>query len=733
MKKFLSCTLLLPLLLGSCHDASEHLPANGESMVKAELSDYNNGGGPASSETTVKGLAGYHFENGVLTHIYDSFLPSGNGCNLAVNNLNGTLYAVAWADEPIVYERPDIGTAESDWLRTPVEGMNLFFSGSMKLADAAAGAASIVLRRGLARFDLLTEVAGEVHISKASIQNAWLTGWMFPQEEWAPASDAATGEVELNGHAYLHEQTNPNLKVAVDAIIDGREYHLEAALPSEVRRNTRYSVTLRKDAHSQEVSLSVIAWADGGTSDARPDRNEALRIDTKRSNLPSGAILSSDGRTITLPHAAADFTIGIAGDEQIELVSADGYLLDVAPLPAGSTAEMNLFRIRKSLYAPGVEGTDAVMQFRRKSLSNVYPDDRIVLRLLPNPTIVTGPMNFDTDHYEHDFGCYVDNELGVFTLPEGSDIAVEYAAGEDAWLKLEPAEGRSWRVLGGWRPNDPTANGREQKAVIVVTQGETREEYTVSRRNYGLPVVWLQGIWWCKYNAMGRSTHFDDQILSADDPAAAAGVSVYDYLQTCTPDEYRRLWQWAYQGSSGEGMKVAEENSVLVMEGFSMNVADHINRLPADALAPDGYELPSMDDFNKVFDATDYVWLMWNGTHTLKNAWEGHSLIQREQRRKNGLTVGGQTLDDLIYIAMWSPDYPEQEPVVWYGPGAQWNADGIKHAGHYNNILFGVHSPAGEGWYMAGAMNAFYLHKNGAGNRDTRILRFKKSDVEYIY
>ena len=26
-----------------------------------------------------------------------------------------------------------------------------------------------------------------------------------------------------------------------------------------------------------------------------------------------------------------------------------------------------------------------------------------------------------------------------------------------------------------------------------------------------------------------------------------------------------------------------------------------------------------------------------------------------------------------------------------------------------------------------------YLHKNGAGNNDTRILRFKKSDVEYIY
>lgn len=72
--------------------------------------------------------------------------------------------------------------------------------------------------------------------------------------------------------------------------------------------------------------------------------------------------------------------------------------------------------------------------------------------------------------------------------------------------------------------------------------------------------------------------------------------------------------------------------------------------------------------------------------------------------------------------------------VVWYGPGAQWNtSDGIRHNGHHNNILFGVHSPQGQGWFIAGGMENLYLHKNGAGNNDTRILRFKKSDVEYIY
>ena len=58
-------------------------------------------------------------------------------------------------------------------------------------------------------------------------------------------------------------------------------------------------------------------------------------------------------------------------------------------------------------------------------------------------------------------------------------------------------------------------------------------------------------------------------------------MSLFDYLAVCSADEYRSLWQWAYQGASGHGMKVIDNNGVLVMDGFSMNVPAHINKLPA--------------------------------------------------------------------------------------------------------------------------------------------------------
>lgn len=111
---------------------------------------------------------------------------------------------------------------------------------------------------------------------------------------------------------------------------------------------------------------------------------------------------------------------------------------------------------------------------------------------------------------------------------------MEYESGEGHWIKLEEQDEtpNSFRIIGGWKPNDPTANGRKQKATLVIcnTDGTDREEYTVVRRNWGLPVTYLNGVWWCKYNAMGDSKNFSDQILSSNDPAAKAGKTL---LITC--------------------------------------------------------------------------------------------------------------------------------------------------------------------------------------------------------
>lgn len=139
-----------------------------------------------------------------------------------------------------------------------------------------------------------------------------------------------------------------------------------------------------------------------------------------------------------------------------------------------------------------------------------------------------------------------------------------------------------------------------------------------------------------------------------------------------------------------------------------------------------------MENFERVLNSTSgTIWLMWDGSHT--TAWNGGTNIQRRQRRRNDITVGTVALSDLIYIQMYNNAEQQYEPLVWYGPGAQWNDDGIKH-NHYNAMLWATYSPSnGQGWFYNGTMAGLYPTKNGAGPNDTRLLRFKKSGVEYIY
>ena len=752
MKKTLTTVFVMSLVLASACNVEERpspMPG-GERTVRATVSGYDGSGLLLDGENTVGDLQACIFEGGRMTAVYENIPVSGSTYEIKVTGHSGNMYVLANTGGLVdltALQSADI--TEEEWLRlglaTNRGGPAHFFSGSVGLDGMGSSQTEIPvsLRRGVARFDLQLRTAGDASVTSVTFRNVAQSAYIFPVEgEYSPADvtrDVAqvTFDEPLTSDTpavmYLYEQDNDGIEVEVEAMLDGRPYTLTKTLSGDVLRNTVYTLTVRKDNIDVTLDITFEDWNSGGDTELTPDRSRAIAVDISGSGLPSGVEAVDGGRTLVLPHFASDFVIKVDSDEELELVSAEGLLLEVEPLPYAGVEDMNRFRISKALYAPGVNGSEIALQFRRKGLKQVYPDDRIALRLSPNPVLLEGEMDFSTGDYAYDFGRYVDNELGVLTVPDGSSIALDFPPGEDPWAKLESLGNNRWRVLGGWRPNDPTADGRRQSAVIVISDGALTEEYTFTRRNYGLPVTWLHGVWWCKYNAMGDSRSCEDQILSSEDPAAAAGLSVFDYLTSCSAEEYRGLWQWAYQGGSGQGMRVVDHDGVLVMDGFSTSVAEHINKLPADALSPDGYELPSMEDFNRVFDATDYVWLMWNGTHRLRTPWEGHDVIRREQKRKDNVTVGTQTISGLYYVAMSSPDYPEYEPVVWYGPGAQWNDAGIQHSNHYNNILFGVHSPAGEGWYMAGSMDVFYLNKNGAGTKDTRILRFKKSDVEYIY
>ena len=702
--------------------------------------NYTSGNDETTGIKEIRILHACLFENGVMTRVYSDIDPL---TGIKIDDSKGRLYMVANIERNNSASFYNVGMTEEEWLSIAIPhagGVNLtYMSGVVDMSDTSHGV--LQLYRGVARIDVNVSEEHGLSVTDITFRNVAQQSYLNRRN--TVESPESTGYNDVTpvidtpltgstyGVAYLCEQASENISAVLTINVDGETVEKEVALPSKLKRNCVYTINVFKASVQADVTLSVTDWENGGDFNLAPNER-GLTVDVEGTSFPANTEVDSDRRGIVLSHCASDFVLSIDCDDELELIADPELPMTVERIGGAENVGKNLFRITKKLWYPGMERVERKLMFHRKGLNENYADDYINVVMSEHPVKLEGLIHFE-ESASFDFGKYIDNELGVFTVPASKSITVEYDEGEDEWVKLD-ASGQRVRVIGGWRPNDRTANGRVQKARIVISNsadGSEREEYVISRRNWGLPVTKLNGVWWCKYNAIGDAKNFSDQILSSTDPAVLAGKTVFDYLRDCTADEFFNLWKWNYQGKSSQGLQVIDDGGVAKLEGYSSS-AEHINKIDAKALAPDGYELPSMENFERVFNSTSgTIWLMWDGSHT--TAWNGSTTIQRRQRRRNDVTVGTVSLTDLIYISMYNQSEAEHEPVVWYGSSPQWNNDGINH-GHYNNLLIAVHNPSnGQGWFFVGGMGGLYPSKNSAGPNDTRILRFKKSDVEYIY
>lgn len=762
IKKYIQFFGILSALLftTSCgEDIPKEEPGGGEGnitpvrTITTHISEFQIEGEGASlpGEGNINELQACVFENGVMTEIYTQFTQKDNQYVLQTNKRTGHLYILAnTANQLNLQELKAQDITEEKWQEVTIghtdENIHApeFFSGMLDLGKSDEDILHMHLERGIARFDLSIRSTSSIKVKKVLFKNITQHTFLFSQNPVSiPAGTTVKDrlvefpqwlESNTQGIFYAYEQAGDNLMASLEIVKNGKEMILETGLPSALKRNTVYTLEITTDSATGEAKLNVIEWENGGDHALASDMSN-LKVNIKESVFPENIIVNEEKTQVTLPYTATNITLAIDCDDELEFIP-ENMPITIESLGGTSpeTIGKNVFRIQKEKWRPGVAGQELKLRFHRKGLNHNYAEDYLTLVLPENPIKLEGLIQFH-DGYEFDFERYIDNELGIITLPESKRLTVEYESGEGQWIKLEERSEtpNSFRIIGGWKPNDPTANGRKQKARLVIcnTDGTDREEYTVVRRNWGLPVTYLNGIWWCKYNAMGDSKDFNDQILSSNDPAAKAGKSLFDYLRDCTSEEFFNLWKWQYQGKTTQGLEVIDDEGVVKLKGYGPSRV-HINRLDAKAMAPDGYELPSMENFERVLNSTSgTIWLMWDGSHT--TSWNGGANMQRRQRRRNDITVGTVALSDLIYIQMYNNAEQQYEPLVWYGSGAQWDDNGIKHV-HYNAMLWATYSPEnGQGWFFTGAMNAYHPSKNGAGSNDTRLLRFKKSDVEYIY
>ena len=282
---------LLPALSGfACSDdKATAVPPATTPAAAIRIADYDGGGQHLEGEQVINDLRICHFENGLLTAIHEHDIASDDGSYaIPLKHQGGTLYVVANTDGIIDWEAlRGQSLTEAEWLKktVPMNGAQAtphFFSGSAALGTQTDGhpTVPVTLKRGLARFDLRIRTVGTTSVERFTLHNAAQSAYLFAGPDILSPADTERKDVTLDfdtplqsdkaGILYLGEQQNVDLAVRIEAVIDGRRKVLTQPFEGDIKRNTIYTVTIRKDVIDIRLDVAFDEWEQGGDTELSP-------------------------------------------------------------------------------------------------------------------------------------------------------------------------------------------------------------------------------------------------------------------------------------------------------------------------------------------------------------------------------------------------------------------------------------------------------------------------------
>lgn len=718
--------LLFLLFCVACSEDAVHLPAGSlQSGIKIRTAAFGTQGTTTElpAEKQISNLQAYLFSGKALVRSFtDLSVGSDSICRIDADNETGKLYFLANIDAEVragIYEQ----MPEEEFLQLTAQNPSAgnapqILSGALDLSASALGA-TVHLQRGIARIDL--EIASpSVEVNEVTVAQVCQAGYLFPQEEIQSVPGAAQESLvrtfstpqtsQVPGLFYLYEQKSSQLEVQVKASINGIAQVLRTTLPQQIVRNYVYTLRLKGTGAKLEADILTNQWENGDQESG--SLNERISIDLQ--SLPTG--VTCEGNQIFISHLGSSFTLRLNKQEEVDIrISQSDSHFQVLP-----TGDPTSFQVSADHVSPGVHEKWVHL--------DVYPAGqpdvrigRISLIQKSNPTALTGVLSFDED-WRCDFNRYIDGELGVFTPQPGKEIRVE--TDDIPWLKVYPEAGNQYRVVAGWKPNDPDADGRKQEGKIIIcnTDGTEAEEYFVSRQYWGLPVVEVNGTWWCKYNLRGNVKRFEDQILLSNDPAA--GRELGDYLSSCTDDEFLHILGDQYQGGNPNGLPLRYDGSNFYFEGMQAS-AGNFGTLDPTAMAPDGFEIPDYNDY-RFFTASNNFNLRYGSDAFNNNLGQRltFDIVERDASFLGG-SYGPVNFYDFNYNGAH---------LVLCGLGHQYNTDVTAVAKMM--ILFATYGNSGSTWMIEGSSQATgtgnWYKYTGQNSTKTRTIRCVKTPVEYM-
>lgn len=623
---------LATVLLISCREDAEgnaFIPHGG---MKVALAVSN----PAGTEVGIAGatvistVAAYRFEKGVLAEVLEGLVPDESGvCLMSFKKQEGVLYCLANVPDKVTAGRLVPGTSSlGEFLQLTASDTEMTSENHIALTGSrnilpTESVSRIPLKRTVARVDLSTSLKG-VQVHRVKANQIASKGFLCPQTGQGVPQDVQykdsllqftkPAEETTMPLLYLCEQENTILEFEIYASHNGGMHKLKARLPDRIVRNTVYTLKVRGNGSKLDIEVQSADWSYGEITESILE--SAGLIDTEASVLPEGVRLNATHDTVHVSYRENTFDLALSISEEAS-VEVKGKAQGVTISVLSASSDLN-----KTVHVNVTKSTKRIKCPEETIYLDVYTGQtyigRMVLIFESHPVLLTGRLDFK-DMPEYDFGDYVDGEIGWLTLPDGW-TATPVTNADEPWLALKPEAGnpQKMRILAGWRPNDPLADGRIQEGKFILSDGTSEEAYIVRRRNWGLPVVNIGGTWWCKYNLRGNATDFEEQILPKDD--ALPESRLYGHLQSCTEDELLGLLGHQYQGGFSQGLPLAWDaaKSKFYYEGMRSSVPGFT--VTADSLmVPPGYRVPRREDF-LAFSQNDNFNLGKPGTRSFTNA-----------------------------------------------------------------------------------------------------------------
>lgn len=698
------------------------------------ISSGMNYGITTESETNIHTLDAYHFENGILSESFNSLQIDEKGvCRLDIKQKNGMLYFLA--NDANITSRANLTnnvTTLEEFLQLiatadEMTSKSLLMSGHTEL-DGENTSLSVSLKRAVARIDLESAFQ-DAEVNSITIRDIALTGLVNEGGDKSVLTNIEKtdltkdfGEQPFKNKKeslyYLPEQTANGHAVEILMAVNGGWHRLKTTLPP-LKRNTVYTLKVYGNGTNLNVEVLTDNWENGDSSESGLTLKGL--VDKENSQLSEGVTVNERGDTVFVPSWNSNFQLTLAAESGAQ-VSVLGEVEGVTVTPASQSRSLSPiaeFNVSSRQKMPGSKSEYMYL--------DVYNDQiqtgRVVLVFTPNPVQMSGLIEFDQNG-ECNFNRYVDGELANLILPEGKTATLKFAEEEAHWMKLAPEGGNTYRLLGGWKPNDPKADGREQAGELIITNedGSHPETYTIRRLNWGLPVVNINGTWWCKYNLRGNVKNFNDQILINSDPAKDSSLA--DYLTSCSDNEFLHILGDQYQAGNPDGLKLTHNGASFYYEGYKSQT-DNFGTLAPTVMAPDGYQIPDFDDYRFFTGGTNYNLKYFNpGSFNNGLGQRLNFKVVERNATFQGLQYGPITFYDFEY---------EGNHWTLCGLGHQWDAANISKM----MILLATYGNGGSTWMIEG-----YSNSEGRGNwfkytgnnaQKTRTIRCVKTPVEYIY